>query len=317
MVSSFNKGPLDLISESAADLQERLTSRSLTSVELVKRCLEQIERYDRKGPNLRSLISVASEIKLIERAELLDNERRTGRVLGPLHGIPILIKDIFDTHPDVGMPTTAGAWALAKSFGKDESLLVRKLHEAGFIVLGKTNLSEWGASKGPAGIGGLSGLGGQAQSAYVKGGLNPEDEPFGSSNPGGSSTGSAVGVAAGYSPLSIGGEADGSIQTPASRSALFALKCTPRTISTAGMLSVTPTFESPGGMAKTVKDLTNLISVVLSAAKSPRTIEVGFDKKWADYKIGFLDISKWRLPELFTSTEEYCRQVVCFLARKH
>ena len=124
-----------------------------------------------------------------------------------------------------------------------------------------------------------------------------------------------MGVAAGYSPLSIGGEADGSIQTPASHSALFALECTPRTISAVGVLSVTPTFESPGGMAKTVKDLSHLVSVILSAANPPRTIKVDLEKSWADYKIGFLDISKWRLPaELFTSTKEYCRQIVCFIA---
>ena len=92
MASFSSKGPVDLIAESASELQERLSSGSLTSVELVKMCLEQIDKYDRKGPNLRSIISVASEAKLIERAGLLDNERGAGRVLGPLHGIPIIIK---------------------------------------------------------------------------------------------------------------------------------------------------------------------------------------------------------------------------------
>ena len=85
-------GPVDLITESAADLQKRLTSGSLTSVELIHKCLEQIERYDRKGPNLRAIITIASEAKLIEHAQHLDNERRTGRLLGPLHGTSIIIK---------------------------------------------------------------------------------------------------------------------------------------------------------------------------------------------------------------------------------
>lgn len=80
---------------------------------------------------------------------------------------------------------------------------------------------------------------------------------------------------------------------------------------------MTPTFESPGGMAKTVKDLTNLVSIILTAAKPSRNIEVDFGKKWSDYTIGFLDISKWRLPpDLFTSTKDYCRQVVCLLTGK-
>ena len=92
MSPSSSKGSLDLIAESAADLQERLISGSLTSVELVKGCLEQIEKYDRKGLNLRSMIAIAPETKLIERAEILDAERLAGRSLSPLHGLPIIIK---------------------------------------------------------------------------------------------------------------------------------------------------------------------------------------------------------------------------------
>ncbi len=132
-----------------------------------------------------------------------------------------------------------------------------------------------------------------------------------SQNPGGSSTGSAVGVAAGYSPVSIGGEADGSIQTPASRSALFSLKFTAQTILTEGMLLVTPTFETPGGMAKTVKDLVALAQVISKAAKKPQNMTIDLGKKWSDFKVGFVDPALWRLPShLLTMTERYCRQVV-------
>jgi amidase len=129
-------------------------------------------------------------------------------------------------------------------------------------------------------------------------------------NPGGSSTGSAIGVAAGYSPISIGGEANGSIQTPASRSNLYALKITPQTLSTEGIFHIVPTVESLGGMAKTVADLEEVTKVILQTAKTPVELTVDRSKGWKDYQLGFVDSEQWRLPsELFTITDDYRQQV--------
>ncbi|KAH8821315.1 amidase signature domain-containing protein [Xylogone sp. PMI_703] len=152
----------------------------------------------------------------------------------------------INTPPEWGILTTRGSWALAKSIHQKEAPLVNKLLDSGAVIIGKTSLTEFGASKGPEGIGSLSAINGQSQSVYVEGFVASGDEPFAHQNPGGSSTGSAVGVAAGYSPISIGGEANGSIQTPASRSNLYALKITPQTLSTEGIFHIVPTVESLG-----------------------------------------------------------------------
>ncbi|KFH41937.1 putative transcriptional regulatory protein-like protein [Hapsidospora chrysogenum ATCC 11550] len=129
-------------------------------------------------------------------------------------------------------------------------------------------------------------------------------------NPGGSSTGSALAVAAGYSPISIGGEADGSLTTPASRAALYALKCTPQTISTEGIFQIVPTFEAVGGMAKSVKDLADITNVILQAAKEPRSLEVQLQNDWQGIRLGFVDPPKFKLPDfLFDSDEEYLARV--------
>jgi len=130
-------------------------------------------------------------------------------------------------------------------------------------------------------------------------------------NPGGSSTGSAVGVAAGYSPISLGGEANGSIQTPASRSNLFSLRCTPQRFSTEGIFHVMPTVEALGAMAKTVLDLEEVTKVIFETAKSPTKLLVDSSKTWKDFKLGFVDPESWRLPsELFKATDDYKRQIV-------
>ncbi|KAJ5633528.1 amidase signature enzyme [Penicillium herquei] len=315
-----NSNPaLDLVAASASQLQRLLSEGTLTSVHLVKECLSQIEKLDRQDLHLNAMISIVPREQLFQIAEGLDRERQAGQLRGPLHGIPIVLKDIINTDPDFELPTTAGSFALKGAENAGNALLVEKLIESGLIVLGKTNLSvrqelqyltarreaDHDTSKviegirclqvikraqsrenthiirGEKCICGLSAIGGQVQS-----------------NPGGSSSGSAVAVAAGYAPLSIGGEADGSIGIPASRSSLFALKCTPQTISGEGILLIAPTFESIGGMAKTTADLAALIAIILEAT-------------WDSLTVGFVDPTKWQLPkELLTSDEDYTLQVV-------
>ncbi|KGO70257.1 Amidase [Penicillium italicum] len=309
-VAQNSKIAFDLVAASASQIQRLLSEGTLTTVHLVEQCLSQIEKLDRQELSLNAMISIVPRPQLLKRAECLDKERQAGQLRGPLHGIPIVLKDIINTESDFELPTTAGSFALKGAENAGNALLVEKLLEKGLIILGKTNLSEFGACKGEKGIGGLSAIGGQVQSVYVEGGVQSGDEPFAPTNPGGSSSGSAVAVAAGYAPLAIGGEADGSIGTPASRSSLFALKCTPQTISSSGILLITPTFESIGGMAKTAADLADLIAVILEASNIPRNLPETLLTTWDNLTLGFVDPTKWQLPkELLTSDEDYTFQV--------
>ncbi|KAI1160047.1 amidase signature domain-containing protein [Nemania serpens] len=290
---------LNLLSATGEQLQKLLIDGDLTSEELIQISLAQIEAYDRKGPCLRAMINVTPRETLLAIARHLDRERADG-------GLRVMI----DKDPSWGMPTTQGSKVLERAENAGEAKLVEKLRAAGMIILGKTNLSEFGASKGVKGIPGLSAIGGQANSAYVSGGIHEGDEPFAHSNPGGSSTSSAVSVAAGYRPVSISGEGDGSIMTPASRSALFGLKATPGTISTEGIFTMSPTFETFRPMAKSVKDLSDVTQIVLQAAKEPRILDVQFQNNWSGITLGFVDPEKWRLPEeLFTSDPEYLKHI--------
>ncbi|KAJ4146116.1 hypothetical protein NW754_001579 [Fusarium falciforme] len=269
-----------LLVATAQDLQQLLGNGSLTSEALIDLALRQIEQFDQKGSVLHAMIKVAPREKLLEQARGLDQERQRGQVSGPLHSVPIILKDIINTHPYWELPTTQGAKILDHTENAGESQLVEQLTKAGLVVIGKANLSEFGAGKGEGGVGGLSALGGQARSAYVFEKVKKQEEDLANPNPGGSSTGSALAVAAGYSPVSIGGEANGSLTTPASRAALYALKCTPQTISTDRIFQAVPTFETVGGMAKSVKDLADVTNVILQAAKEPRSIKVQFRSDW-------------------------------------
>jgi hypothetical protein len=191
--------------------------------------------------------------------------------------------------------------------------------------------------KGRERFAGLSALGGQAKSVYVRGEIRKEDKELANivcrqpptpalaqsgtlelirdnQNPGGSSTGSALAVAAGYTPISIGGESDGSLTTPASRAALCALKCPPQTISGEGIFLTNPKFETIGGMAKSVRGLIDITQIILQAAKKSVILNVNLRNDFQGLTLGFVNPPKWKLPEtLFDSDESYLKQVVRFL----
>ncbi|KAI1148684.1 amidase signature domain-containing protein [Nemania diffusa] len=237
-------------------------------------------------------------------------------VRGPMHGIPIVMKDIINTDPYWELPTTQGSKVLQYAENSRAAKLVEKLTNAGLIVIGKANLSEFGAGKGEKGIAGLSALGGQAKSVYVRGEIKKEDKELSNINPGGSSTGSALAVAAGYTPISIGGESDGSLTTPASRAALYALKCSPQTISGEGIFLTNPTFETLGGMAKSVRDLVDITQIILQTAKKPVTLNVNLRDDFRGLMLGFVNPPKWKLPEsLFDPDESYLEQVKSAIER--
>ncbi|KAI0153300.1 amidase signature domain-containing protein [Xylariaceae sp. FL1272] len=276
------------------EAQQLLQSHELTSVQLVEQCLAQIEQHE---AHLNALISVAPRHLLISAAEALDMERVEGRVRGPLHGIPIILKDNFITSSELGMTTTAGCWALASAKSSRNSAMAQTLLDGGMIILAKANMTEFAGMKVMSKMmPGWSAYGGQTFSAYVPN-IEPNETLLGHSAPGGSSTGSAVGVAAGYAPLAIGAETVGSIVTPASRAALYAIKPTVGIVDTTGAYCLTDFYDSAGPMAKSTRDLIPVCELLLN-----RKITVEGELDMDDLKVGFLDPRKWTL------TEEICRQ---------
>lgn len=292
---------LDLVRMTAADIQNLLKSGDLTSVELVKETLAQIKRHNLQGLKLRAVISTAPENLVLETAARLDAERATGKTRGPFHGLPILLKDAIKTSEDLGMPTTVGSFSLVNARAQSSARIVDKLVERGLIIIGKTNLNELVSWKAIGSTNGWSAVGGQTNSAYVEGGIKMEDGVMGHTNPCGASTGSAVGVSAGFSPLALGTEVDGSLVQPAARAGLYAIKSTIGSTELEGVFVVSEDFDSLGAMAKSSRDLALLAEIILTPeerAKLPSDGYLSFLKmSFENLSIGFADPALWRWPE--------------------
>lgn len=228
-------------------LQRSMSTGALTAREIALLYLERIDRFDRHGPMLRSVVEVNPDALKI--ASQLDRERAAGQVRGPLHGIPVLIKDNIDTADD--MLTTAGSLALVNSRPSADAEAVRRLREAGAVILGKTNLSEWANFRSTHSSSGWSGRGGQTRNPY-----SPDR------NPCGSSSGSGVAVAAGLAAVAVGTETDGSIVCPSAVNGIVGLKPTVGRVSRAGIIPISISQDTAGPMARTVKDAALLLSVL-------------------------------------------------------
>jgi len=220
-------------------IQKGYKDGSFTIKELVQAYLDRIEKIDKNGPGLNSIIQLNPEA--IQIAETLDKEMREGKIRGPLHGIPIVLKDNIDTHDQ--MATTAGSRALMNSHPLKDSFVAAQLKAAGAVILGKANLSEWANFRGELSTSGWSGLGGQTK--------NPYDL---SRNPCGSSSGSAVAVSANLTMLAIGTETDGSIVCPSHINGIVGIKPTVGLVSRSGVIPISFTQDTPGPMARTVRD---------------------------------------------------------------
>lgn len=239
--------PQHIAEISAVELGRLLRSGELTVPALVAACLERIEQMDRQGPGLHAVIETSPEA--LRLAETLEEELRGGRDRGPLHGIPVLLKDNIATAD--GMQNTSGSWALDGALPLKDAGLVPALREAGAVILGKANLSEWSNIRSPRSQGGWSGRGGQCRNPYsLDRGVY------------GSSSGSAVVVAAGYTPLAVGTETDGSIAYPASVNGVVGLKPTVGLVSRRGIIPVVHHQDSAGPMARTVADAALLLSAL-------------------------------------------------------
>lgn len=236
-----------LLTASIDDLQDKLSKNELTSRQLVLLYLERIAELDRGEHGIRSIIEINPDA--IGIADTMDALRRRGEILGPLHGIPVLVKDNIDTGD--AMHTSAGSLALADHYASEDAFAIRNLRKAGAILLGKTNMTEWAnliSSDMPAGY---SGRGGQTLNPYGR-------EHF----VGGSSSGSAAAIASGFAAASLGTETSASVLSPACQNSLVGIKPTVGLISRSGVIPVSFTQDTIGTLAKTVADAALLLGVL-------------------------------------------------------
>ena len=230
------------------DLQKQMQSGERTSEAITQLYLDRIAAIDKKGPRLNAVIEINPDALMI--AQAMDKERKAGKFRGPMHGIPILIKDNIDTHDQ--MMTTAGSLALEGHKAATDAFVVAQLRKAGAVILGKTNLSEWANFRSTRSTSGWSSRGGQTRNPYVL-----------DRNPSGSSSGSGSAVAANLCAVAVGTETDGSIIAPASHCGLVGLKPTVGLVSRSGIIPISHTQDTAGPMARTVTDAAILLGALV------------------------------------------------------
>jgi len=231
-------------------LQDGLRRGAYTAKSLAERYLARIEAIDRRGPTLRAVIETNPDAVAI--AGQLDAERKAGRVRGPLHGIPVVVKDNIATADR--MQTTAGSLALVGAKAPRDAAVARRLREAGAVIVGKTNLSEWANFRSGQSSSGWSGRGGQCLNPYAL-----------DRNPCGSSSGTGTAIAANLSAVGVGTETDGSVVCPSSAAGLVGIKPTLGLVSRRGIIPIAHNQDTAGPMARTVRDAAILLGVLAGA----------------------------------------------------
>lgn len=264
--SDYNDFPL--LELSIADLAEKMASGQLTAVSITEMYLERVEAIDRSGPNLNSVIELNPDALRIARQ--LDQERAEGKTRGPLHGIPVMIKDNIDTADR--MMTTAGASALMGNYAKEDAFLVKRLRESGAVLLGKTNLSEWANFRSTRSSSGWSSRGGQTHNPYVL-----------DRNPCGSSAGSGAAVSANLCVVTIGTETNGSIVCPSASNGVVGLKPTVGLISRSGVIPISFSQDTAGPMARTVADAALCLGVLVGVDENDRMSGESSGQSLTDY----------------------------------
>ena len=266
--------PFELSELTIADVLDGVHSRKFTARYLTEQYLARIEAIDRQGPMLRSVIELNPDA--LDIADALDAERKQGRRRGPLHGIPVLIKDNIATADR--METTAGSLALVGSKPPHDAFIVKKLRDAGAVLLGKTNLSEWANIRCSYSTSGWSGRGGLTRNPYAL-----------DRNTSGSSSGSGAAVAANLCALAIGTETDGSIISPSSVNGLVGIKPTIGLVSRTGVIPISPTQDTAGPMARTVRDAAILLGILAGSDPLDKATATANDKAFKDYTSFFND----------------------------
>jgi amidase len=237
----------DLEELTIVGLQQRMASGSDTARSIAAKYLARIEAIDRNGPALHSVIEVNPDA--LDIADRLDAERKSGHLRGPLHGVPVLIKDNIATADR--LMTTAGSMALAGARPPRDAFIVERLREAGVVILGKTNLSEWANFRSTHSTSGWSGRGGQTKNPYAL-----------DRNPSGSSSGSGAAIAANLAAAAIGTETDGSIVSPSTNNALVGIKPTLGLVSRTGIVPIAHSQDTAGAMARTVADAALVLAAI-------------------------------------------------------
>lgn len=237
---------LDVVELSATDARDRMAAGTLTSHALTQAYLDRIARIDDDGPRLGAVIEISPAA--LADADALDAERKAGTVRGPLHGIPVLIKDNIDS---AGMVNSAGSLALADNRPATDAFIVARLRAAGAVILGKTNLSEWANFRSTRSTSGWSSRGGQTKNPYAL-----------DRNPCGSSSGTGSAIAASLGAIGVGTETDGSIICPASVSGLVGLKPTVGLVSRRGIIPISVSQDTAGPMSRSVGDAALLLNAL-------------------------------------------------------
>ena len=249
-------------------VQQGYKDGAYTIKEVVQAYLDRIEEIDKNGPAINSIIQVNPDA--IQIAEELDIEMSEGKIKGPLYGIPVVLKDNIDTNDK--MATTCGSRALMNSFPLKDSYIAKQLRDAGAIIIGKANLSEWANFRGELSTSGWSGVGGQTKNPYVL-----------SRNPCGSSSGSAVAVSANLTMLAIGTETNGSIVCPSHSNGIVGIKPTVGLISRSGIIPISFTQDTPGPMARTVRDAAIFLGVLVGIDSTDEKTLESRGKFYSDY----------------------------------
>ncbi len=237
----------ELFERAIADLSGMMQRGALTSRALTERCLARIDAMDKRGPAVNAVIELNPDALAI--ADARDAERKAGKVRGPLHGIPVLIKDNIDSADR--MRTTAGSLALAMNTPATDAFILERLRAAGAVLLGKTNLSEWANYRSSHSSSGWSGRGGQTRNPYVL-----------DRNPCGSSSGTGASIAADFATVGIGTETDGSIICPSAVNGLVGIKPTVGLWSRSGIIPISASQDTAGPMARTVTDAAVLLGAL-------------------------------------------------------
>lgn len=266
--SPVNYADFELNELSISQLQEQMSSGKMSSEEITRNYLDRIEQIDKKGPELRAVIEINPEAIAI--AQKMDVERMVGKIRGPLHGIPVLIKDNIDTGDQ--MQTTAGSLALAGNPAPDDAVIVRKLREAGAVLLGKTNLSEWANFRSTKSSSGWSGRGGQVRNPFCL-----------DRSACGSSSGTGAAVSANLCAVGIGTETDGSIVCPSGINGIVGLKPTVGLWSGDGIVPISHSQDTAGPMARTVADAAVLLGLLAEKDQNNSKIVLDYSK--------FLDVN--------------------------
>jgi len=236
--------------------------------DVVKTYLDRINEIDMAGPELNSVIIVNPDAIAI--AEELDNEMKAGKLRGPMHGIPVILKDNIDTRDR--MPTTAGSTALASSYAAEDSFIAARLRDAGAVIIAKANLSEWANFRAETSSSGWSGVGGQTKNPYVL-----------DRNPCGSSSGSGVAVSANLCMVAIGTETNGSIVCPSNNNGITGIKPTVGLLSRTGIIPIAFSQDTPGPMARTVEDAAICLGAMTGIDPSDSKTVASEGKSLTDY----------------------------------